>query len=158
MCPSLVYCFCQPAWFWNRPNALRFHFGILVLLRCVDPSRGGKDFYQNDELVAMTRERTDALRRSRTINWQKKETARAGMRMMVKRWQKKFKYPPEGMDDTLATVIGQCEMYNYAPIRLRSRWSIGESAYWDRAKALTFSSARKTAKSAVRRYLERMRG
>ena len=69
-----------------------------------------KDFYQNDELVAMTREFTDALRRSRTIDWQKKETARAGMRMMVKRLQK-IQISPEGMDDALATVIGQCEMW-----------------------------------------------
>ena len=70
-----------------------------------------KDFYQNEELVAMTRELTDALRKSRTIDWQKKETARAGMRRMVKGLLKRFKYPPEGMDDAIATVIGQCEMW-----------------------------------------------
>ena len=44
-----------------------------------------KDFYENDELVAMTRELTEMLRKNRTIDWQKKETARAGMRKMVKR-------------------------------------------------------------------------
>lgn len=70
-----------------------------------------KDFYQNDELVSMTRELTDLLRKSRTIDWQKKETARAGMRRMVKKLLKKYKYPPEGMDDAIATVIGQCEMW-----------------------------------------------
>ena len=70
-----------------------------------------KDIYQNDELVAMTRELTDLLRKSRTIDWQKKESARAGMRRMVKKLLKKYKYPPEGMDDAIATVIGQCEMW-----------------------------------------------
>jgi type I restriction enzyme R subunit len=70
-----------------------------------------KDFYQNDELVAMTRELTDMLRKNRTIDWQKKESARAGMRRMVKKLLKKYKYPPEGMEDAIATVIGQCEMW-----------------------------------------------
>ena len=35
------------------------------------------------------------LRKNRTIDWQKKETARAQMRKMVKRLLKKYKYPPE---------------------------------------------------------------
>ena len=70
-----------------------------------------KDVYQNDELVAMTRELADMLRRSRTIDWQKKESARAGMRRMVKKLLAKYKYPPEGMEDAIATVIGQCEMW-----------------------------------------------
>ncbi|MGL5511615.1 MAG: type I restriction enzyme endonuclease domain-containing protein, partial [Sporomusa sp.] len=70
-----------------------------------------KDFYQNEELVAMTRELADMLRKNRTIDWQKKESARAGMRRMVKKLLKKYKYPPEGMEDAIATVIGQCEMW-----------------------------------------------
>ncbi len=70
-----------------------------------------KDFYRNEELVAMTRELADNLRASRTIDWQKKESARAGMRRMVKRLLRKYKYPPEGLEDAVATVIGQCEMW-----------------------------------------------
>ena len=70
-----------------------------------------KDFYQNEELLAMTRELADMLRKNRTIDWQKKESARAGMRRMVKKLLKKYKYPPEGMEDAIATVIGQCEMW-----------------------------------------------
>lgn len=70
-----------------------------------------KDFYQNEELVAMTHELADMLRKNRTIDWQKKESARAGMRRMVKKLLKKYKYPPEGLEDAIATVIGQCEMW-----------------------------------------------
>ena len=70
-----------------------------------------KDFYSNDELVSLTRELTETLRKNRTIDWQKKETARAAMRKMVKRLLKKHKYPPEGMDDALETVMSQCEMW-----------------------------------------------
>lgn len=70
-----------------------------------------KDFYENDVLVEMTRELTEMLRKNRTIDWQKKETARATMRKMVKRLLKKYKYPPEQYEDAIETVISQCEMW-----------------------------------------------
>ncbi len=70
-----------------------------------------KDFYQNDELVAMTKELTETLRRNKTIDWQKQNAARARMRMLVKRLLKKYKYPPEGMEDALETVMTQCELW-----------------------------------------------
>lgn len=70
-----------------------------------------KDFYTNDQLIAITKELTEALRQSRTVDWEKKDSARAGMRRMVKRLLKKYKYPPEGMEDAIKTVISQCEMW-----------------------------------------------
>ena len=76
-----------------------------------------KDFYTNDQLIAITKELTEALRTSRTVDWEKKESARAGMRRMVKRLLKKYKYPPEGMDDAVQTVISQCEMWtDFTPV------------------------------------------
>ena len=68
-----------------------------------------KDFYSNDELVQITRELTDMLRKNKTIDWQKKESARANMRRLVKRLLKHHKYPPEGQEEALEIVIKQCE-------------------------------------------------
>ncbi|MDE2545651.1 MAG: type I restriction endonuclease subunit R, partial [Methanocorpusculum sp.] len=73
-----------------------------------------KDFYENEELIAITRELTDLLRKNKTIDWQKKETARAGMRRLVKRLLKEHHYPPEGMEDAVNTVIRQCELWTDA--------------------------------------------
>lgn len=70
-----------------------------------------KDFYTNDQLVSITRELTEQLRKSRSVDWEKKESARAGMRRMVKRLLKKYDYPPEGLEDAIKTVISQCEMW-----------------------------------------------
>lgn len=70
-----------------------------------------KDFYQNEDLIALTKELTEMLRKNRTIDWQKKETARAQMRKMVKRLLKKYKYPPEDYDYAINTVISQCELW-----------------------------------------------
>ena len=70
-----------------------------------------KDFYENEELIAITKELADTLRKNRTIDWQKRESARAKMRMMIKKLLKKHKYPPEGMDDAVQTVMTQCELW-----------------------------------------------
>lgn len=73
--------------------------------------RAIKDFYENEELIAITKELADTLRKNRTIDWQKRDSARAKMRMMIKKLLKKHKYPPEGMDDAVQTVMMQCELW-----------------------------------------------
>ncbi len=70
-----------------------------------------QDFYENDELIAITKELTEALRKNRTIDWQRRDSARAKMRMMIKKLLKKHRYPPEGMDDAVQTVMTQCELW-----------------------------------------------
>lgn len=70
-----------------------------------------KDFYENEELIAITKELADTLRMNKTIDWQKRESARAKMRMLIKKLLKKHKYPPEGMDDAVQTVMTQCELW-----------------------------------------------
>ncbi len=70
-----------------------------------------KDFYENEELVAITKELADTLRKNKTVDWQKRDSARAKMRMLIKKLLKKHKYPPEGMDDAVQTVMTQCELW-----------------------------------------------
>ena len=70
-----------------------------------------KDFYENDELIAITKELAEKLRKNRTIDWQKRDSARARMRMMIRKLLKDHRYPPEGMDDAVTTVMQQCELW-----------------------------------------------
>lgn len=70
-----------------------------------------KDFYEHDELIALTKELTETLRKNKSIDWQKRESARASMRRMIRRLLKKHKYPPEGMEDAMRTVMSQCELW-----------------------------------------------
>lgn len=70
-----------------------------------------KDFYENDELVAITKELTEALQKNKTVDWQRRNDARAAMRMTIKRLLKKHKYPPEGQEDAIQTVMTQCELW-----------------------------------------------
>lgn len=70
-----------------------------------------KDFYSNEELVSITQELTETLRKSSTIDWQKKESARAGMRRAIKHLLRKYKYPPEEAENAMDTVMAQCELW-----------------------------------------------
>ena len=70
-----------------------------------------KDFYENEELIAITKELADTLRKNKTVDWQKRDSARAKMRMLIKKLLKRHKYPPEGMDDAVQTVMTQCELW-----------------------------------------------
>ena len=81
--------------------------------------QGVKDAYSNEEFVKLTKELTEQLRKNRTIDWNHKDSARAKMRVMVKRLLKKYHYPPEGQEQALQTVMAQC-----------NRWADDESNYY----------------------------
>ena len=86
---------------------------------------GIREAYTDEQFVALTRELTEQLRRNRTIDWNRKESARAKMRVLVKRLLKKYKYPPEGQEKALETVMAQCNKWaddddNYVERKLAS--------------------------------------
>lgn len=95
----------------NKGNSLGLSDEELAFYDALTRPEAVKDFYTNDQLIAITRELTENLRKSRSVDWEKKESARAGMRRMVKRLLKKYDYPPEGLEDAIKTVISQCEMW-----------------------------------------------
>lgn len=70
-----------------------------------------KDFYKNEELIALTKELVDTLRKNKQIDWQKRESARAKMRIMIRRLLKRHRYPPEGEEDAVQIVMTQCELW-----------------------------------------------
>lgn len=61
-------------------------------------------------LVQMAHELTELIQRSRTVDWDKKQSARAYMRTQVKHLLRKYKYPPEQAKSAIDTVIKQAEL------------------------------------------------
>lgn len=70
-----------------------------------------REAYSNEQFIALTKELTETLRKNRTIDWNKKESAQADMRRLVKRLLRKYDYPPEGQEQALVTVMAQCEQW-----------------------------------------------
>ncbi len=95
----------------KQGDALGLSADELAFYDALTKPQAVKDFYENDQLVAITKELTETLRKNKTIDWQKQGPARAQMRMLIKRLLRRHKYPPEGMDDALQTVMTQCELW-----------------------------------------------
>lgn len=95
----------------NEGNQLGLTVDELAFYDALTKPEAIQDFYENEELIAITKELTETLRKNRTIDWQRRDSARAKMRMMIKKLLKKHRYPPEGMDDAVQTVMTQCELW-----------------------------------------------
>lgn len=92
-------------------NKLGLNANELAFYDALTKPQAIKDFYENEELIAITKELAETLRKNKTTDWQKRESARAKMRMLIKKLLKKHKYPPEGMEDAVQTVMTQCELW-----------------------------------------------
>ncbi|MDD3238545.1 MAG: type I restriction endonuclease subunit R [Lachnospira sp.] len=75
---------------------------------CADPEVLRK--MEDSILVAMAHELTELIRKSRTVDWDKKESARAYMRTQVKHLLRKYEYPPEKARGAVDIVIKQAEL------------------------------------------------
>jgi type I restriction enzyme R subunit len=64
----------------------------------------------NDQLKLIAVELIRSVRGSVTIDWQFKESARAKMRVAVKKILRRFGYPPDLQDDAVKLVLAQTEV------------------------------------------------
>ena len=65
---------------------------------------------EDKTLVEMAHELTDLINKSRTVDWDKKQSARAYMRTQIKHLLRKYKYPPDKAKNAIDTVIKQAEL------------------------------------------------
>lgn len=64
----------------------------------------------SEKLRVIAHELLDQLRLNVTVDWHQRESARARMRVLVKRILKKFGYPPDLSDEAVQTVLAQAEI------------------------------------------------
>lgn len=64
----------------------------------------------SETLRLIAHELLEQLRQNVTVDWHHRESARARMRVLVKRILKKFRYPPDLSDEAVQTVLAQAEI------------------------------------------------
>ncbi|NNU66875.1 type I restriction endonuclease subunit R [Rhizobium sp. WYCCWR 11152] len=64
----------------------------------------------SEHLRVIAHELVEQMRKSVTVDWQHKASARAKMRVLVKRILKKFGYPPDLEQEAVQTVLAQAEV------------------------------------------------
>lgn len=95
----------------NEGNELGLTDEELAFYDALTKPRVKKDLKEHKELIELTKELTETLKKNKTIDWQKRESARSSMKRSIKRLLKKYDYPPEGWDDATQIVIQQCELW-----------------------------------------------
>jgi type I restriction enzyme, R subunit len=63
----------------------------------------------DETLKLIAHELTENLRKSISVDWAKRESVRATLRLMVKRILRKYKYPPDQTDAAIELVLQQAE-------------------------------------------------
>jgi type I restriction enzyme R subunit len=63
----------------------------------------------DETLKKIAQELTQSLRENLTVDWSERESVRAGLRLMVKRILKKYKYPPDQEKAAVNLVLEQVE-------------------------------------------------
>lgn len=63
----------------------------------------------DETLKLIAREITEMLRKSTTVDWQKRESIRSSLRIIVRRTLQKYGYPPNKRDDAIDLVMNQAE-------------------------------------------------
>src|ERR1035438_7717699 len=64
----------------------------------------------NDKLKVIAAELITQVRKSVTIDWTLRESARAKIRVIVKRILNKYGYPPDLQEEAVKTVLRQAEL------------------------------------------------
>ena len=64
----------------------------------------------DERLRVIAHELLEQLRQNVTVDWHQRESARARMRILVKRILKRFGYPPDLADEAVQTVLAQAEI------------------------------------------------
>jgi len=65
----------------------------------------------DDTLKKIAIEVTEKLRTSTTVDWQKRESVRARLRILVRRTLHKWGYPPDKREDAVDLVMRQAQAF-----------------------------------------------
>ena len=93
----------------NQGNSMGLTAEELAFYDALSTPEGVKEAYTHEEFIKITHALAEEVRKSRTIDWYRKETARARMRTIIKRLLKEYHYPPEGQKQALDMVFKQVE-------------------------------------------------
>lgn len=94
----------------KRGENLNLDFRELAFYDALEVSDSAVQILGDEILKTIARELVTSVKNSVTIDWDKKESVQAKMRVMIKRILKKYGYPPEKQDQAVKTILEQAKM------------------------------------------------
>ena len=93
----------------NRGDDLDMSQEELAFYDALSENNSAVEVLGNDELRIIAQELVNQLQKNVTVDWHLKESARAKLRVLVRRILKKFGYPPDLAPSAVNLVISQAE-------------------------------------------------
>ena len=94
----------------QRGVNLNLDFRELAFYDALEVSDSAVKVLGDDILKTIARELVESVRNSVTIDWDKKESVQAKMRVLIKRILKKYGYPPDLQDQAVKTILEQAKL------------------------------------------------
>jgi type I restriction enzyme R subunit len=94
----------------QRGENLNLDFRELAFYDALEVSDSAVKVLGDDILKSIARELVESVRNSVTIDWDKKESVQAKMRVMIKRILKKYGYPPDLQEQAVKTILEQAKL------------------------------------------------
>lgn len=94
----------------KRGENLKLDFRELAFYDALEVSDSAVKVLGDEILKTIARELVESVKNSVTIDWDKKESVQAKMRVMIKRILKKYGYPPEKQDHAVKTILEQAKL------------------------------------------------
>ncbi|MCX8473490.1 MAG: type I restriction endonuclease subunit R [Sediminibacterium sp.] len=94
----------------KRGEVLKLDFRELAFYDALEVSDSAVLVLGDEILKTIARELVESVKNSVTIDWDKKESVQAKMRVLIKRILKKYGYPPEKQDQAVKTILEQAKL------------------------------------------------
>lgn len=94
----------------KRGVDLKLDFRELAFYDALEVSDSAVLVLGDEILKTIARELVESVKNSVTIDWDKKESVQAKMRVLIKRILKKYGYPPEKQDQAVKTILEQAKL------------------------------------------------
>jgi len=94
----------------KRDEELGLSFDELAFYDALAENESALREMGDETLKKIAQELTEKLRRSVSVDWQKRESVRAKMRNMIRIILRRYKYPPDGQAEALQLVMRQAEV------------------------------------------------
>lgn len=94
----------------KRGENLNLDFRELAFYDALEVNDSAVQILGGEILKTIARELVTSVKNSVTIDWDKKESVQAKMRVLIKRILKKYGYPPEKQEQAVKTILEQAKM------------------------------------------------
>lgn len=94
----------------KRGEKLNLNYRELAFYDALEVNDSAVKILGDELLKTIARELVESVKNSVTIDWDKKESVQAKMRVLIKRILKKYGYPPEKQEQAVKTILEQAKL------------------------------------------------